>query len=82
MFDDEGDSYRYEKGVYSTILIRWNDAKKTLTIGAQQGTFPGAPDRRIFHVVLVQAHHGTGVENTVSPEKIVQYTRKSITVKL
>ena len=82
LYDDEGDSYRYEKGIYSTILIRWNDAKKTLTIGAQQGTFPGAPDRRIFHVVLVQAHHGTGVENTVSPEKIVQYTRKSITVKL
>jgi alpha-D-xyloside xylohydrolase len=80
-YDDEGDSYRYEKGAYCTIPIRWNDGKKILTIGAQQGTFTDAPDQRIFHIVVVKANHGAGIEYTISPEKIVKYNRKFITIK-
>ena len=30
LYEDEGDSYNYEKGIYSTIAFRWNNAKKTL----------------------------------------------------
>jgi alpha-D-xyloside xylohydrolase len=81
LYDDEGDSYRYEQGQYITIPIRWNEAKKTLTIGSQRGSFPGAPTHRLFHIVLVTTGHGQGIENTSSPEKIVRYNRTSVTLK-
>ena len=51
LYEDEGDSYNYEKGIYSTIAFRWNNAKKTLTIGACQGTYPGMLTSRTFTVV-------------------------------
>ena len=82
LYDDEGDSYRYEKGAHSTIPIRWNDAKKTLSIGSQLGNYTGALRQLIFHLVLVSDNHGIGIESTASPEKIVKYIRKSIAVKL
>ena len=52
LYEDEGDSYNYEKGVYSTIEMKWNDGKKTLTIGQRQGEFPGMLKQRQFTIVL------------------------------
>ena len=51
LYEDEGDNYNYEKGVYSTIPFSWNDQSQTLTIGARQGTFPGMLATRTFTVV-------------------------------
>ena len=51
LYEDEGDSYNYEKGIYSTIAFRWNNAKKTLIIGARQGNYPGMLTSRTFTVV-------------------------------
>ena len=51
LYEDEGDSYNYEKGIYSTIAFHWNNAKKTLTIGARKGNFPGMLTSRTFTVV-------------------------------
>lgn len=41
LYEDENDNYNYEKGKYSTITFKWNDAKKTLTIEDRKGSFPG-----------------------------------------
>ena len=51
LYEDEGDSYRYEKGVYSTITFRWNNAKRQLTIGERQGQYPGMLQTRTFTLV-------------------------------
>ena len=51
LYEDEGDSYNYEKGIYSTITFRWNNAKKTLIIGARKGNYPGMLTSRTFTVV-------------------------------
>ncbi len=51
LYEDEGDSYRYEKGVYSTITFRWNNAKRQLTIGNRQGQYPGMLQTRTFTLV-------------------------------
>ncbi|MGP4040078.1 glycoside hydrolase family 31 protein [Gracilibacillus sp. D59] len=40
-YDDEGDSYNYEKGAYATIPIRWEDQNNLLVIEDRQGTYPG-----------------------------------------
>ena len=46
LYDDEGDSYRYEQGVYSTITLRWDDSRRILHIGPRKGIYPGMPSQR------------------------------------
>ena len=52
LYEDEGDNYNYEKGVYSTIPFHWDESAQTLTIGARQGTFPGMLEKRTFTIVM------------------------------
>ena len=51
LYEDEGDNYNYEKGMYSVIQFSWNDKKHTLTIGARKGEYPGMLQTRTFTVV-------------------------------
>ncbi len=53
LYEDEGDTYNYEKGKYATIPIHWNDSTQTLTIGERKGSFPGMIESRAFNVVIV-----------------------------
>ena len=71
LYEDEGDSYHYEKGVYSTIPFSWNDKSRTLTIGNRQGSYPGMLQQRQFTVVTPD-----GTSTTVS------YDGNATTVKL
>ena len=71
LYEDEGDSYNYEKGVYSTIAFTWNDRSRTLTIGERQGSFPGMLQTRQFTVVMPD-----GSQQTVS------YDGKELQVRL
>ena len=52
LYEDEGDSYNYEKGVYATIPMTWNDKQRALTIGDRQGSYPGMIQQRQFTVVF------------------------------
>jgi alpha-D-xyloside xylohydrolase len=52
LYEDEGDNYNYERGVYSTITFLWNDRARTLTIGQRQGEYPGMLATRQFTIVL------------------------------
>ena len=73
LYEDEGDTYNYEKGKYATIPIHWNDSTQTLTLGDRKGSFPGMLDKRTFNFVLVREDHGAGVEPVVSAQTI-QYS--------
>jgi alpha-D-xyloside xylohydrolase len=81
LYEDENDGYGYEKGVFATIPLRWDDSARTLTIGDRQGSFPGMLESRSFHVVFVGTGHGAGIELTGSPDKLVEYSGSSIAVK-
>ncbi len=81
LYEDENDTYNYEKGAYATIPIHWDDAAHTLTIGDRQGRFPGMLENRVFHVVFVAEGHGAGIGQTDLPDKVVQYSGKAVVVK-
>ena len=49
LYEDEGDSYRYEQGACSTIAFALRG--RTLTVGAREGAFPGMLQTRRFRVV-------------------------------
>ena len=83
LYEDEGTNYNYEKGKYATIDIQYNDAQKTVTIGARKGSFDGMLQKRRFNVVLVNAAKGQGVSLDKAPKgKIVSYSGKQVVVKL
>jgi alpha-D-xyloside xylohydrolase len=80
LYEDEGDTYDYEKGVRAVIPMHWDDATKTLTIGARNGTFPGMLAHRTFHVVFVGENHGGGINPVAQPDKSVEYSGSQLTV--
>lgn len=82
LYEDEGDSYRYEQGDYATIPFLWDDATRTLTVGTRKGEFRGILKERTFHIVLVKENHGQGVSVTESPDQTVKYGGEEIKVKV
>jgi alpha-D-xyloside xylohydrolase len=81
LYEDENDSYNYEKGVYATIPLHWDDSKGTLTIGDRKGEFPGMLQKRTFRVVIVRENHGVGIGPSDEPDKTVQYSGTKLEVK-
>jgi alpha-D-xyloside xylohydrolase len=82
LYEDEGDNYNYEKGVFSTITFTWNDAKKTLTISDRKGSFPGMLSERNFNIVKVANNKATGMGKVETFDKVVSYTGKKVEIKL
>ena len=82
LYEDEGDSYRYEKGIYATIDFAWDDGKKTLTIGQRKGEFPGMLKERTFNIVVVKENHGNGISIVETPDKVVKYNGTKLKVVL
>ena len=80
IYEDENDSYNYEKGGYTTIPLHWDDAKRSLTIGERHGQFPGMLQSRTFRVTFVRENHGVGVDATENADKVVTYSGKEIAV--
>jgi len=70
VYQDEGTNYNYEKGKFSAFDLKWDDAKKILTIGARKGSYPGMLEKRTFVIMLPD---GT--------TKTVQYNGKKVDVK-
>ncbi|MBQ5577688.1 MAG: DUF5110 domain-containing protein, partial [Prevotella sp.] len=59
LYEDEGDGYNYEKGVYATIDFKWNDRRQTLTISEPKGNYPGMLTQRRFTIVLPDGQQST-----------------------
>ncbi|HWD38787.1 MAG TPA: TIM-barrel domain-containing protein [Fimbriimonas sp.] len=58
IYEDEGDGYGYEKGLYATIPVSWSSRTGVIRFGARQGSFPGMLKSRVFLIVT----NGKGVE--------------------
>ena len=82
LYEDENDSYRYEKGVYATSPFAWDDATRTLTIGARKGEFPGMLKDRTFNIVLVKEKHGDGIGVVEKPDQVVNYNGTERKIKV
>ena len=80
LYEDENDTYNYERGSYSTIPFFWDEPTHTLTIGGRNGAFPGNLASRTFRIVLVRPRRGTGIEPTTEPDRSVVYDGRQQTV--
>jgi alpha-D-xyloside xylohydrolase len=70
LYEDDGTSYDYEKGLSATIPIHWNDQTKVLTIGPSHGHYPGMAAHREFSLVMVDFAHGAGEAASASARAV------------
>ncbi len=81
MYEGHNETYNYEKGEWATVDLQWDDAKKTLTIGPRQGSFPGMIAERQLNIVIATPDRNAGLEPGTVDVKTIRYTGESIMVK-
>jgi alpha-D-xyloside xylohydrolase len=53
LYQDEGDNYNYEKGIYAIIQLRWEDENSCLIFEERQGEYPGMSKTLEFCISVV-----------------------------
>jgi alpha-D-xyloside xylohydrolase len=81
LYEDDGVSYDYEKGAFSTIPLRWDDRRGALHIGERKGSFPGMLASRRFQVVVVSKAAALGHTPTPSGARVVTYDGRAAVVE-
>jgi len=82
LYEDENDTYNYEKGKCATIDFAWNNQSRQLTISNRKGGFAGMLEKRSFLIVLVSEGKGTGVAVSEKADREVVYDGKMVVIKL
>lgn len=75
LYEDEGTTYDYEQGRFSTIPFTYDESKGQFVIGDRQGSFPSMLQNRTFKVILIKPT-GTCEEN------LVNYSGSSVTIPM
>ena len=81
LYEDENVNYNYEHGSYSEITFVYNEAEKSLTIGARQGEFPGMLKARTFEIVWVDKDKPVAFNLGATPDQAVRYNGRERIVK-
>ena len=75
LYEDDGETYRYERGERATTVLRWDDARRTLHVGAREGRYPGMVTRREWRVRLMSPPH------EIEPIRTVQYEGRALALR-
>jgi alpha-D-xyloside xylohydrolase len=79
VYEDDNETYAYEKGQRATYDLVWNDRARTLTVGARKGSFPNMIRQRRLNFVVMGAASGAGAA-PIAAGKSVLYAGKPATV--
>ena len=80
VYEDDNETYNYEKGQRATYDLVWNDKARTLTVGARQGAFPGMVKTRKLDLVLVATAGQAGLAPAAAAKRIT-YTGRPMMVR-
>ena len=75
LYEDDGETLGYERGERATVLLRWDDSRRTLRIAARKGSFPGLQKQRELTVVLV------GEDSAAAGSRTLTYTGRATSVR-
>jgi alpha-D-xyloside xylohydrolase len=73
LYNDDGRSYDYEQGKYSTIELRYDDATGKLTIGKRQGEFNGMQPKTKLQIRWIGAADGMAKSQTGPIVQTIEY---------
>jgi alpha-D-xyloside xylohydrolase len=54
VYEDDNETYNYERGERAVYELSWNDRSRTLTVGERKGSFPGLVRARTLNVTVMQ----------------------------
>ena len=80
IYEDDGETYGYERGEYNLIHLEWRDKEQKLVIDEKVRNYLDTPREKTFHVVWVEERHGVGLKGA-KPDQIVHYKGGRIVVK-
>jgi len=81
IYEDDNETYGYERGQRATYEMSWSDKTRTLTVGERRGTFPGMVTARQLNVVLVSPGRNGGLTQP-GGGKSITYMGRALQVKL
>jgi alpha-D-xyloside xylohydrolase len=83
LYEDESVNYNYEKGMFATIPLSYNEKNKEITIGKREGKFDGMLKKRTFEIVWISSQKPSGLNFNSKPDAQITYdgTRQSIQMK-
>lgn len=79
LYEDDNETYEYERGLYNAIRITWNEMKREITLSDIKGNLPPLVQKRIFTIKLMEVKNGN---TRIEKIKQVTYTNKAVTLKL
>ncbi len=80
LYEDDNETYNYEKGEYATVDLAWNDATRTLSIGPRRGSLPGMIAERQLNLVIATPDRNAGLAQGTVNVKTIRYTGKPVVV--
>lgn len=80
LYEDDGESYAYERGVFADVPIAWDEAARTLTLGARRGSF-GLARPQQFRAVIVGPDKGTGGGDAPHADRTIRYRGTPVRVR-
>jgi alpha-D-xyloside xylohydrolase len=82
LYEDEDSTYSYEKGMFATIQIDYNERERTLTIFDRKGEFPGMLQKRTFNIIWVTPDKMKTFNPDQRPDEQVIYGGKRLVLKM
>jgi alpha-D-xyloside xylohydrolase len=82
LYEDEGVNYDYEKGKYSAIVFKYDEASKTVTVEDRKGRFDATLKPRIFYVEMIGKDKPATLDFERKVNKMVKYKAKKMQIKL
>ncbi len=79
IYEDDNETYAYEKGQSARYDIRWDDRRRTVTVGARSGTFPGMMKQRRLNFVIA-APANAGPEGGARVDRSIVYDGRPMTI--
>ena len=82
LYEDEGTTYAYEGGEFSTIEFTYSEDTNQLVIAARNGEYPEMIKNREFRIIKVSREQPVAMLGKTSNVKTINYTGEKITVEL
>ena len=82
MYEDDGLSRQYLSGKYARVPLSWNEASKTLTIGARQGSYSGMAGTRTINVRWMRAGTSRPLDLDAKPDVSISYDGTPRTIRM
>lgn len=82
LYEDEGTNYNYEKGAFSVIPIKYNEATKTITVGDRKGSFNGMLSKRVFRFRSITPVEAKNLDLDAKSDREVVYEGKKLLIKI